>query len=87
MERAVKIRKTDGSWAFCPILPASAGEGDEATEEALDMELREEIEMLRKGGVVAGMRKSERGGRFNPCGLSLWGGGSPRPAGAGREVE
>ena len=44
MERAAKIRKTDGSWAFCPILPASAGEGDEATEEALDMELREEIE-------------------------------------------
>ena len=44
MERAAKIRKTEGSWALCPILPVSTGGGGEATEEALDHELREELE-------------------------------------------
>ena len=44
MERAAKVRKTDGSWTLCPIVAASTGEGDEATEAALDFELSEVIE-------------------------------------------
>ena len=44
MDRAAKRRETDGSWTSWPIAVASTGDGDEATEAALEMELREEVE-------------------------------------------